>query len=127
MAEWKSGQDAHGLVAPADGERDEEKDHEVCPTVAANPMHDGKTHEYAHRNERAEALQIAIVQQSCGAQEHIESDEDAKPCIPCSRLFAHGLPLIPSVVIDLATVAAAILAIVPASSIARPQFMEFTA
>jgi hypothetical protein len=39
-------------------------------------------------------------------------------------LFAHGLPLIPSVAIDLATVAAAILAIVPASSIARPQFME---
>jgi hypothetical protein len=69
-------------------------------------------------------LQIAVVEQPGGAQEHIESDEDAKPCIPCSRLFAHGLPLIPSVAIDLATAAAAILAIVPASSIARPQCME---
>src|SRR4029077_20150690 len=90
VAEWKSRLDAHGLVAPADDERDEEKDHELRPTVATNPMHDGKAHEYAHRNERAEALQIAVAQQACGAQEHIESDEDAKPCIPCSRLFAHG-------------------------------------
>jgi hypothetical protein len=37
------------------------------------------------------------------------------------------LSFLPSVVIDLATRAAAILAIVPGSSITRPQLMETTA
>jgi hypothetical protein len=48
VAEWKSGQDAQGLVTPADDEGHDEKDDKVPPTVAANPMHGGKAHEYGH-------------------------------------------------------------------------------
>jgi hypothetical protein len=41
--------------------------------------------------------------------------------------YSWPLSFLPSVVIDLATRAAAILAIVPGSSITRPQLMETTA
>jgi len=60
------------------------------PTVSTNPMHDGKAHEDGHRNERREALQMAIVQEPCGTQQHIKSDANPKPCIRCSRLITHG-------------------------------------
>ena len=67
MTEWESGQDAQGLVTPTDDEGDDKKDDKVCPPVSTDPMHDGKAHEYGHRNERHEALQMGVVQQPGGA------------------------------------------------------------
>ena len=90
VAEWKSGQDAQRLVAPADDEGDDEEDDKMFPTVSTNPVHDGKAHEYAHRNERGEAFQLAIVQAPRGTQQHIKDDANPKPGIRCSRLIIHG-------------------------------------
>jgi hypothetical protein len=90
VTEWESGQDARGLVAPADHEREDEKDNEGHPTVPTYPMHDGKAHEYRHRNEWREPLQVGIVQQPSGTNEHVESNENPKQYIRYSALITHG-------------------------------------
>src|SRR5207248_6418056 len=90
VTEWESGQDARGLIAPADHEREDEKDNEVYPTVPTYPMHDGKAHEYRHRNEWREPLQVGIVQQPSGTNEHVESNENPKQYIRYPPLITHG-------------------------------------
>jgi hypothetical protein len=51
-------------------------------------MHDGKAHEYGHRNERREALQMGVMQQPGGAHEHVKSSADP---IKCSIHVLSGL------------------------------------
>ena len=55
-----------------------------------DPMHDSKAHEYGHRNERHEALQMGVVQQPGGTHEHVKSNENPKQPVRYSRLIAHG-------------------------------------
>src|SRR5262249_20982561 len=116
VTEWESGQDAQGLVTPTDDEGDDKKDDKVSPPVSTDPMHDGKAHEYGHRNERHEALQMGVVQQPGGTHEHVKNNENPKQSIRYSRLIAHGCCL--AFQSTLVTVAVISLAIVPAASIA---------
>jgi hypothetical protein len=63
----------------------------VCSApVSTDPMHDGKAHEYGHRNERREALQMGVMQQPGGTHEHVKSNENPKQSVRYSRLIAHG-------------------------------------
>src|SRR5262249_11595455 len=90
VTEWESGQNAQGLVAPTDDEGDDKKDDKVSPPVSTHPMHDGKAHQYGHRNERHETLQMGVVQQPGGTYEHVKSNETPKQSVRYSRLIAHG-------------------------------------
>jgi hypothetical protein len=90
VTEWESGQDAQGLVTPTDDEGDDKKDDKVSPPVSTDPVHDGKAHEYGHRNERHEALQMGVVQQPGGTHEQVKNNENPKQSIRYSRLIAHG-------------------------------------
>src|SRR6516165_1855770 len=84
------GQNAQGLVAPTNDEGDDKKDDKVSPPVSTDPMYDGKAHEYGHRNERHEVLQMGVVQQPGGTHEHVKSNENPKQPVRYSRLIAHG-------------------------------------
>src|SRR5262249_58082292 len=86
--------------------------------VSTDPMHDGKAHEYGHRNERHEALQMGVVQQPGGTHEHVKNNENPKQSIRYSRLIANGCCLARPTTTTLVTAAVIILAIVPAASIA---------
>src|SRR5262249_4552987 len=88
VTEREPGQDAQGLEAPTDDEGDDKKDDKVSPPVSTDPMHCRKAHEYSHRNEWREALQMRVEQRSA-AHEQVKSNEKPKQSVRSPCLIAH--------------------------------------